>query len=69
MAKNKEDLKQGVAQEPKVPFDAWWARIEPKIAVHHRKEIIVADFKARGLTLSESIKSYDACLEKYGLKV
>jgi hypothetical protein len=70
MSKNKEELKAGPAALPmKVDFDAWWAMVEKKLPEQHRKEIIKADFRARGLTLKESIKAYNEGLEKYGLKL
>jgi hypothetical protein len=56
-------------QPVKVAFDAWWAMNETKIPVQHHKEIILADFRARGLSLKETIKSYNEALNKYGLKL
>ena len=53
----------------KYDFDAWWATVEKKIPEHHRKEIIKADFRARGLSLKESMQSYNEGLNKYGLKL
>ena len=56
-------------QSPKVDFDAWWAMVENKIPVQHRKEIILADFGARGLTKKETMTSYHEALKKYGVKL
>jgi hypothetical protein len=61
MSKEKE-----VAQ-PKVDFDAWWAMNEKKIPLQHRKEIVLADFRARGLSLKEPTQAYNNALKKYGL--
>jgi hypothetical protein len=76
MAKKKENEKPAakvvaqVAPQPaKVDFDAWWAMNEKKIPVQHRKEIIIADFRARGLSLKESLQSYNDALKKYGVKL
>lgn len=58
------------ANEPKrVDFDAWYAMRAARIPKHHHKEIIKADFKARGLQQQESVKDFDAALEKYGVKL
>lgn len=56
-------------ESPKVDFDAWWAMVERKIPAHHRKEVIWADLRARGLSQNESLKDYNAGLQKYGLKL
>jgi hypothetical protein len=54
---------------PKIEFDAWFAIREHRIPKQHRKEIIKADFKARGLRDAEQVADYDAALEKYGVKL
>lgn len=57
-------------QEPeKLDFDSWYAMNEDKIPGHHRKEIIKADFKGRGMKQEESSASFDAALRKYGVKL
>lgn len=58
-----------VPQMPKIAFDAWWAMNEKKIPVQHRKEIILADFGARGLGLKETAQSYNDALKRYGVKL
>jgi hypothetical protein len=66
----KKELKnQLVAQQPKVDFDAWWAITNKKLPPQHRKEIVMVDFKARGLSLKESISTYNKALEQYGVKL
>jgi hypothetical protein len=52
-----------------IEFDAWWATVEKRIPLQHCKEIIVADFKGRGLSLQEAASSYDEALKEYGLKL
>lgn len=70
MAKKIENVRpQAAPQQPKVDFDAWWAMVENKIPVQHRKEIILADFGARGLSVKETMQSYNEGLKKYGLKL
>jgi hypothetical protein len=69
MTKKREDTQPLVPQPQKVDFDAWWAMNEKKIPVQHYKEIVLADFKARGLTLKEPMASYSEALKKYGVKL
>ena len=69
MVKKMENIKPGEVQSPKVDFDAWWAMVENKIPVQHRKEIILADFGARGLSKRESLQAYHNALNKYGVKL
>lgn len=61
-----------VAEEVAVPqldFDAWYALRKPRIPKHHHKEILKADFKARGLGQQASMQDFDGALEKYGVKL
>lgn len=60
---------EAVQTQPKVAFDAWWAMNATKIPGHHYKEIVQADFSARGLTSMETMQDYKEALEKYGLKL
>lgn len=53
----------------KLDFDAWWAMREKKVPQHHLKEIILADFQARKLSLQETMQTYDEALRKYGVKL
>jgi len=69
MTEKRENTVKGAPLPMKVAFDAWWAMNEKNIPVHHRKEIILADFRARGLSLAETIKSYNEGLNMYGLKL
>ena len=54
---------------PQLDFDAWYALRKLRIPKHHHKEILKADFKARGLGQQESMQDFDAALEKYGVKL
>ncbi len=50
-------------------FDQWWANKSKRIPPIHRKEVIFADFKGRGLTNKETTEAYDLGLKKYGLDI
>lgn len=54
-------------QAPEVPFDAWWAHRSKELNPRHMKEIIWADFKARGLAKMAKPEEYEAALKKYGI--
>lgn len=58
-----------VEEPPKVDFDAWWATVQTKLAAHHHKEIVKADFRGRGLTSMETMKDYHNALAQYGVKL
>jgi len=58
-----------VDEKPKVDFDGWFAMRGPKIPKHHHKEILRADFSARGLGQSESLEDFDSALNQYGVKL
>lgn len=69
-------LEEAVASNPPAPlapeeekheFESWYALRSKKIPAHHHKEILKADFKARGLTDSETLEAFDAALKKYGV--
>ena len=59
------------ADEPqKLPFSAWWMLANKKITFKPwMKEIILADFKARGLTETETLDDYYAALTKFGYTI
>ncbi len=70
MVKKTEAVHVPPATQPvKVDFDAWWAMNEKKIPVQHKKEIILADFRARGLSMKETLQAYNDGLKKYGVKL
>ena len=55
--------------EPKLDFDTWYALRKDMIPSQHHKEIIRADFYARGLDENETEKTFDAALAKYGVNL
>lgn len=64
-----EVLSEEVSEVVKVDFDGWYALRGPKIPKHHHKEILRADFTARGLGQCESLEDFDAALSMYGVKL
>ena len=59
-----------VAQaEELISFDSWFHAKKNKIAKCHHKEIIMADFKARGIGEQATTKEFDKALELYGIKL
>lgn len=72
MAKRDEKQQQPQQQTPvttlKVSFEAWWAVTAKKLPAHHHKEVVMADFKARGLSTNETMTAYNKALQLYGVK-
>lgn len=66
---NNAPMEQEAEAAPKLDFDAWFAARAARIPRHHRKEILRADFTARGLGQCESLADFDAALNKYGIKL
>jgi hypothetical protein len=58
-----------VATEESIHFDEWYATRRAAIPAHHRKEILLADFKARKVPQEATIKAFDEALKKYGVKL
>lgn len=73
METKKREEKSGPKKEEKknamVSFDSWWHKVKAKIKGRHPREVILADFKARGLGLKAEKKQYDEALRKYGIKL
>jgi len=65
----KEEVVNVKLEEPKVAFEGWWAMRSTKIPVQHYKEIVKADFVARGLGPKETVKTFDDALALYGVKL
>ena len=51
----------------KVAFDSWYYS-KKNIPRHHAKETILADFKARGLSMEEEYEVYEIALKLYGIR-
>ena len=60
---------QPAAEDSKISFDQWWIIINGKVSMRsHLKEILLADFKARGLSKREDEAAYDNALKLFGIK-
>lgn len=72
MPEEKLDLDNSEAAQPqaeKHDFEEWYSMRMNQIDKHHHKEILKADFKARGLGQCESLEDFDRALRKYGVKL
>lgn len=67
--KNRMETAPKAAPLEKVSFDAWFHQRKDKIARCHHKEIILADFKARGLGQEATVEEFDKAIELYGIKL
>lgn len=56
-------------KEPMMDFDTWFAVRQGDIPDHHRKEVLKADFKARGLKHQETLEIFDMALKLYGVNI
>ncbi len=53
-----------------VSFDQWWIDVSRQLKLApHIKEIVLADFKARGLGLVEPKEKYEVALGQFGYKL
>ena len=68
-AKNREESAPKAAPKALVSFDSWFHQRKDKFARCHHKEIIAADFKARGVKDEASMEDFDKALELYGIKL
>lgn len=72
VAETLQEAPQEASQAPKVEladFDTWYAARHLKIPQQHRKEVLKADFRGRGLKEPASMQDYDEALQKYGVKL
>jgi hypothetical protein len=67
MEKNKRDA--APTSSLPVSFDSWFHQRSDKIAKCHYKEIIMADFKARGISEEATVEEFDKALALYGVKL
>jgi hypothetical protein len=67
--KNREESAPKVMPDEMVSFDSWYHQKKDKIPKCHHKEIIMADFKARGLGKEAAMEEYDKALALYGVKL
>ncbi len=63
IVESKPDEQEGMS------FDQWWIIINQKVSMRpHLKEILIADFKARGLSKLESEEKFNEALKLFGIK-
>jgi len=58
-----------VKADKKVSFDSWYHQRSHLIPKQHMKEILMADFKSRGLGKQATMEEYDKALKLYGVKL
>jgi len=56
-------------EEGLIPFESWWHQRREAIPKHHAKEVISADFKARGLGNEATLEQFDKALSLYGIRL
>lgn len=70
--KKMEDAKRKatpVKQDKKMSYNSWYHQHKHKIPKQHLKEIVWADFKARGVKEESTKEEFDRALELYGVKL
>ena len=58
-----------VVQQPLISFDSWWAMSKKNMPAQHHKEVVLADFRARGLRMNETVGAFNKALALYGVKL
>lgn len=57
-------------QEKTISFDQWWMKVTKRVKLSTwLKEVILADFKARGLSKEETEERFNKALELFGYKL
>ena len=67
--KKREESAPVTEPEIELAFDSWFHQRKPMIPKIHAKEIIQAEFKARGLGEKATMAAFDAALVLYGVKL
>jgi hypothetical protein len=67
--KKREETAPAIEAEAEVSFDSWFHQRSKQIPKIHMKEILIADFKARGLGSNATMGAYDKALNLYGVKL
>ena len=69
MESQKREASAPVKTDKAVSFDSWYHQRSTKIPKQHRKEVIAADFKSRGLGKQATMDEFDKALKLYGIKL
>ena len=70
--KKMEEAKRKVApikQDIKMSFNSWYHQRKQSIPKQHLKEILWADFDARGIKEQSTVDEFDRALALYGVKL
>lgn len=70
--KEMEDAKRAAVPAPvdeMISFDSWFHLRSVQIHAMHKKEIILADFKARDIKEIASMQDFDKALKLYGIEL
>jgi hypothetical protein len=68
MEQERRQKSGGEPSQRKVHFESWFNQRKHVIPEIHKKEVLVADFKSRGLGLEASMEEFDRALRLYGVK-
>ena len=70
MATSEIKFVKPAGEENTLSYDEWWMLTNKKLNLRpHLKEIILADFKGRGLTIKENLEKYNKALSLFGYSV
>lgn len=58
-----------VVQDKLIHFESWFHIRKDMIPKQHLKEILIADFKARGIGNEATMAQFDNALRLYGIKL
>ena len=66
--KKEQEMRSDIPSSAEVltTFNSWFAEAQKKIPKCHKKDIIWADFKARGIKEKETKKTFNNALKSYG---
>jgi hypothetical protein len=67
--KKREESAPVIEPETEVAFDSWFHQRKAMIPKIHMKEVIQAEFKARGLDGKATVAAFDKALALYGVKL
>ena len=69
MENSKREVLPTIQVDKKITFDSWYHQRKNKIPKQHMKEILLADFKSRGLDEESTMEMYDKALKIYGVRL
>jgi hypothetical protein len=68
MEQERREASGGQPQESRINFEAWFHMRKQLMSAVHKKEVIMADFKSRGLESEATVEQFDRALRLYGIK-